>query len=47
MTFPFFFFFDAGDLLDSSKLLFCTVISVLLLKFSKRLFPVRLNSKIN
>ena len=43
----FLFFFDAGDLLDSSKLLFCTVISALLLKFSKSLFPVRLNCKTN
>ena len=41
-----FSFSDAVDLLDSSTLLFCFVISVLL-QFGKSLFPVRLNSKRN
>ena len=42
-----FLLFDAGDLPDSSTLLYCPVISVLLLKFSKVLFAVRLSNKKN
>ena len=42
-----FLLFDAGDLPDSSTLRYCSVISVLLLKFSNVLFAVRLSNKKN